>query len=72
MLSVAAGEYGTRDGTSVSFYATVPFLLEVTQMNRTYLFGIALGIAVLGIALLGNDSRSRGRLLRSGGLRAGL
>ena len=27
-------------------------------MNRTYLFGIALGIAVLGIALLGNESRA--------------
>ena len=27
-------------------------------MNRTYFFGIALGIAVLGIALLGNQKRA--------------
>lgn len=27
-------------------------------MNRIYLWGIALGVAVLGIALLGNESRA--------------
>ena len=43
-------------------------------MSRTYLLGIAMGVAVLGFALLGNESpRGCRRLLCAGGLRrAGL